>query len=133
MKTIVLSSLESRDMAKHFIGKIPADGKMQVDIKKVQSVRSIAQNRLYWMWVGIMSDETGHTKKEMHEFLKDEFLLPEIIEAFGKTITIKPSTKNLKVGEFSTFLEKVDFFAGEFGIELPKPEDQWAVAMRERH
>lgn len=133
MKTFILSSHESKDMAKHFIDRISADGKMQVDIKKVQSVRSIAQNRLYWMWVGIMAEETGHTRKEIHEHLKDEFLQPVITKVFGKTIQSLPSTKDLKVGEFSTYLEKVEFHAGEFDIRLPKPEDLWNVAMRRRH
>jgi hypothetical protein len=133
MKTFVLIHENARNLAKKEIDSIPLDGKMKVEIKKVTSKRSEAQNKLYWMWVTIIANELGYTKIEMHESLVQSLLLPEAKEIHGKMITIWPSTTSLKVGEFAEFLNDIDVFASsDLGIVLPQPADEYYLAVGNR-
>ena len=134
MKTFVLAHEIARENLKRYIDSLPLDGKTKVEIKKVTSKRSDAQNRLYWKWVDIMAKELGYTKTEMHETLVQNLLIPEVKEVMGgKRITIWPSTTKMSVKDFMHYLIDVDYFASnELNITLPRPEDEWLMAMGER-
>jgi hypothetical protein len=133
MRTFTLIHETARKTLINVINQIPLDGKMKVEIKKVTSKRSDAQNKLYWMWVGILADELGYTKIEMHESLVQSLLAPVVKEIHGKMITIWPSTTSLKVGEFAEFLNDIDVFSiTDLGITLPKPMDEYHMAMGAR-
>ena len=95
--------------------------------------RSEAQNALYWMWVNIIAKEIGYTKDELHEIFKaewmDEFKDPELIEYNGKKIQRRYSTKDLGVGDFTGWLNKVEQVATTMNIKLLYPEDKYGLAM----
>ena len=87
--------------------------------KLKKKVRSLDQNAYYWgVVIELMSDETGFTTEEMHEALKQKFLM---IEKNG--MKFPRSTSSLTTGEFSEYVEKCKMFAAEWlGIFIPDAE-----------
>ncbi len=93
-----------------------------IDNKKAQ--RSNAQNKWYWVCVELLSDFSGHTPKEIHEFLKLEFLPKKIIK-IGKTQKeVAGSTTKLTTSQMIEYMMRVQAFASSEGLELPVPQDR---------
>lgn len=127
MKTFVLR--ETNEALENFLGGLPKDGSYKVEVKRNLSKRSLAQNALYWIWVGILSEQTGYRKDEMHSLLRYQFLPSCEREIMGHRIHDLPSTTKLNTGEFTEYLNDIEGWASDFGIMLPHPEDQYYEAM----
>lgn len=111
----VISKIRQIDLAKGF----------SVDISQKRKVRSISQNNLYWLWLTCIEYETGNSRYYMHEYYKDIFIIPEVIEVRGKKIEIKTTT-NKDTLIFKNYLDRIQIDASvEWGIKLPLPEDQY--------
>ena len=96
-----------------------------VDISQKRKVRTISQNSLYWLWLTCIEFETGNDRYYLHEFYKEEFIIPEIIEVLGKEIEIKTTT-NKDTLKFKNYLDRIQVHANtELSIKLPLPEDQY--------
>lgn len=78
--------------------------------------RTEQQNRYYWLYMTIISDETGHTPEEIHEWVKGKFVTKEIKQIFGVPVRIKGSTTDMSVTEFSDLITRI---AAETHIEPP--------------
>jgi len=90
----------------------------------LRDTRTTNQNSLYWLWLACLSEETGHTKDELHSFFKNKFLSKNKINVLGEEINDVPSTTKLDTKQFSEYLDKIKEFAFEnLGIRLPVPED----------
>lgn len=86
--------------------------------------RSLPQNKLYWLYLVCIENETGQDAKDLHEYFKDKFLLKELIEVLGNQILKSPTTTILKTKPFNIYLEKIVVFASqELQIKLPNPDD----------
>lgn len=73
--------------------------------------RTTKQNRLWWLYVGILSNETGYDKNEMHEQLKSQFM------PFAK------STTELSTKEFSDMVNQIVRWSAEtLSVILPYEE-----------
>ena len=90
-----------------------------VQINEAQDVRSNQQNKLWWAWINILSDELGYSSVEMNETLKYKFLLfEETIE--GETHQVIKSTSTLTKTEFNKLTQDVFYWANDtFNINLP--------------
>ena len=81
--------------------------------------RSGGQNRLYWEMLTIVSNETGHSKDELHEFFKQEFL-GDMVEVMDKPFVFSRSTTKLKTGEFTKYLTDIRYYVmDKLGFDLP--------------
>lgn len=110
--------------------------KAVVEIREDKDSRSIKQNRLYWMWLGVINQETGMPvhdylendvwHKGLHSGFKYKFL--PLVEYEDGDIK-EPRSKNLKVKEFKDYLEQIDMEMAQLGITLPRPEDLYLEAM----
>lgn len=107
----------------------PDADKVVIEIKPDKDSRSTKQNRLYWEWCGIIGEELGYNKDEVHVLLGDKFLDKIIVQGKHKTIEQIPSTTTLKVSEFKEYLEQIDMMMAEYGIMLPRPEDLYYESM----
>lgn len=97
------------------------DGYYSLTIKEWD--RSIEQNAYYWLCLGIIGDELGYHKNEIHE---------EMIRMFAPIITYrqldgKPNQKNqrtsdMSVKEMTRHIELMIQFAAEQDIILPEPK-----------
>lgn len=92
--------------------------------------RSVHQNATYWMWIsdfiksGEIKDADGnkYTKNQMHYELGDAFLEPvEWTNRKGKKRYTVPSTKDLSVGDFSVYLNKIKELSHKMGVHLRDP------------
>lgn len=128
MKTIILTEL-NRQAIENYLNAVKWDGSMMMEVKKVSSKRSLKQNNLYWMWLGVISKDTGYTSNELHVAFRKKYLQPITIEAFGEKHEELPSTTKLKVGEFTEYLNEIENLVADIGIVLPHPEDLYYEAM----
>ena len=91
------------------------DGEYILEIVKTKNQRTAAQNRLYWKWLSLISDYTGYTKEEMHEYFKQEYLPSK--EVLGKQIP--KSTTDLDTKGFTDYLKKIEQMTKQYNIKLP--------------
>lgn len=89
-------------------------GKISIIIEKGK--RTTEQNNFYWMYLGIIANETGDDQNSLHEYFKRKFLPPRFITALGKTIKIPASTTELDKLDFSDYMERI---SAETGIPIP--------------
>lgn len=95
------------------------DGKL-FRIELEISTRSLSQNKLYWLYLGVIERETGNSASDLHEYFRRTLLLPVIITVLGKEIKIPRSTTSLKKTEFADYLDKI---SAESGVPLPDTEE----------
>ena len=98
------------------------DGVWDIEITKHRKSRSVSQNRLMWMWLNIISQETGNDADDLHELLKIKFLGTEKKVFLGTDIERAKSTTKLNTIEFTNYLDKIETLANSIGITLPHPE-----------
>jgi len=98
------------------------DGVYRVTIEKYVKNRSQAQSRLMWLWLGIISSDTGESPENLHEIFKLRFLGTEKIQSMGYSIEIPKSTTKLTTHEFTDYLDKIEGLALSIDIRLPHPE-----------
>ena len=108
---------------KHFEGK-----RVHLVLQKLKSKRSGQQNRLFHMYVGIISKELGYEFEELKDILKYKFLLRERIEErTGEVFNYLGHTSKLNKTEFSELVDGVIRFAAELGIILPLPGENFDI------
>lgn len=69
--------------------------------------RTDRQNRFYWLYVGIIASETGHTPDELHNAFKQRFLFRGARDVYGEIIRRTGSTTELNKLDFGEYLEKI--------------------------
>ncbi len=109
------------------------NGMVEVKIRKRRNYRSIYQNRLWWLYVTILSNEIGYTKEEMHEICKYKFLKKDKVdERTGEIYQFIGSTTELTRTEFAEMVDNVVRWASQtFGIVLPMPNEQTEIPINE--
>lgn len=91
--------------------------------------RSAEENRYYWgVVVSILSDELGLIPEEVHDIVKNKFLLNHRIKTEnGKVVwavAYPRSTSTLSTSEFEDLMSKVRMWAAsEFKIYIPLPNE----------
>lgn len=137
---IVIHSEKSRDIAAERLKSLPEG--WAVDFIEPKAVRTREQNKLYWKWLSIISDETGYTKDELHDMFACKFLgynvyrfrgdgdyegiarmLNVDVEDLGAIIKVRTTTK-LTTKEFTEYLESIYLEVSQMGIVLPHPDDR---------
>ncbi len=111
-------TLNQREIFDKYLHTLSGD--VQVIVRKPRKPRSLAENGYYHGCVlKIISECTGHTPKEIHEFLGREFLT-----VMGAKIPVVRSTSDLSTIEMEDFLTKARMWASEFhGCYVPLPNE----------
>lgn len=91
----------------------------RVKIEVVKPLRSDSQNAYYWLYLGVISQETGDDPNSLHEYFKRAFLPPRFIEVMGKEVKIPASTTKLNKSDMAEYLMRI---ASETNIPLPDRE-----------
>lgn len=118
-----LNSFSDKVKVKEYIDRLP-DKRYEVSINIHRDKRSYDQNRLMWLWLACISEETGYESEELHEYFKNKHLSHKEVTVFGEHVDKTVSTKNLNTLQFKEYLDKIQKFASsELGIILPNPED----------
>jgi len=107
------------------IAKMP-DG--AVTIKVQGDTRSERQNRLYWLYLTMLEDVTGHSRTELHTQFRTMFnarTVSGVDTDTGEIIDVSetyPSTTEMTTVQFTEYLDRIKRFAAEFlGTVLPDP------------
>ena len=111
----------------HILAHINPDYEYRWEVTRKMPGKTGPQHRLYFRWVGEIvkhiEEYTGYTKEEVHDFLKEKFLEPEIVEIAGQTVQ-RYTTKRLSVPQMCQFMDHVDRWATqELGIHVPIPQE----------
>jgi|GEM_PF-783692 len=153
-KTYIIRSDDQISRLNTFLTAQPSEPVLEVIVQDHKQDRSVLQNSLYWLWNGIISDELGWTKEEVHEDLKRRLLVPiytrddleysamiqavrkvhtkgfkDEAKAMSKQIVKLTSTTTAKVKQFTEYLKDIENDMISKGIVLPHPEDRYYQAM----
>lgn len=138
-KVIFYSDVKSGKLQKNVSEKIVKtlqifEGKrVEISIQKQRGHRSNQQNRLWWVYMQIIADETGHTKEEIHELCKKMFLSKPIELVNLKTGEVTQettfgSTAQLNKDQFTELIDNLQKWAATIlDIVLPDPDEQFEM------
>ncbi len=102
-----------------YLDKMP-NGEQVIEF--IETTRTDAQNKYYWVVLSIMAAELGTTPNELHEYFKSEFLPTQ--EYFTmirhKRLT---STAEQSKDQMTQYLNRVIQFAAEQGVVIPDIEE----------
>ena len=119
---IIIKSEADRQRAIDFIRDLPIDKPHKMEVKLHRKKRTLNQNSLYWKWMTILGDETGHSAEEMHIICLQKFAPVKLIEAFG-TVSAMRSSSAMNTAEMSDYMTQIMAMGVEFDIQLPTPQD----------
>lgn len=97
---------------------------VEVIIKPWKNSRSGQQNKYYWgVVISMISEETGYTRDELHEFFKILFLSKSITIG-EKEYKTSISTSKLKTDEFEDYIGAIkDFAKLKISLHIPEPNE----------
>lgn len=119
----IINTEEERAAAANYVAHLRKSPVMCVEVKPYSPNRSVSQNRLMWMWLGVIAKEQGYEPEELHEILKVRFLGIESKMVDGQVLIVPKSTTALDVKGMSAHLMKIEALAVSLEINLPKPDD----------
>ncbi len=90
------------------------------EVSIYKPIRSNQQNRLYWLYLGVISSETGDDPVSLHQYFKRAFLPPKFISVMGKEIKVPCSTTELNKSDFAEYIIRIE---AETKITCPNPKD----------
>jgi len=113
------------------------DKPVLVETSLYKKKRSLAINRLMWMWNGeiqeFLKEHKGqiYSTDDIHEFMINLLLPREVVEINGKTRVIRAHTSKMNNKEMCLYLETLDHYCGsELGLSLTHPSDLYNEAMK---
>lgn len=126
-KPYIVSDEATRAAVSALVGKLALEKPWAITVEPYVKKRSLSQNSLMWRWINDVADkvrdETGNDADAVHDFFKQKFLSPEIVEIGGET-TARYTTTNLSVQEMKDYMDRIyAFVTSELGILLPLPEE----------
>lgn len=131
---LVLWDAEALNTAHVVLDAQPLDGDTELIIRPHHESTNDKQ-RGYYRGVMLLelSNYTGFTQDEMHEFLKKKFGDTSLIEIHGETYEVSTfTTSNLgQVAAMSAFIDKVlRWAAGDLGLAIQPPDPAWSKRAR---
>ena len=113
----------SRKSALGVIAALDLSKPWALTIEREKRKRSLSQNALYWKWLGIASEESGHDPDELHEYYKHRFVGAVMIDVDGESFAYRTTT-GLSTAQMTAYLEKVSRDIGSrWGLALPSQTD----------
>lgn len=116
---------KTREAVKEFIDKLNILKAYNVSITQKKKIRTLQQNRLYWLYLTCLEDETGNDKEDLHSFFKGKFLKTGEGYFGEEVITKTASTKKLGTKRFTKYIDQIVVFAAQEGYYLPNPKDKY--------
>lgn len=102
-----------------YLDRMP-DGEQLIEF--IDTSRTDAQNKYYWVILGIMAQEFGTTAEELHTYFKSVFLPSQEYFTLIRQKRMTSTTEQSK-DQMSDYIERVIQFAAENGIALPDLEE----------
>ena len=101
--------------------------KVTITIEKYSNRRTNQQNAYYWgVVLKVLSEHTGYTLDEMHEYLKTKFLGTKKIVIAGEEIERGLTTTKLTTTDYMGFIAEIQRWASEkLDCYIPDPEEDY--------
>ena len=128
-KPFFLRDREIRDNCLQYIRDLPSDTVWEVWIKKHVKPRTDSQHGYYRALLGILSEDSGWEKPDLHDHMREKAGLWKTLELpNGETKEVLKSTNEMSSVELSELIEAT-FRSGaqEFEVSLPAPCEVWAA------
>ena len=132
----IIRSKDIRHNAARAVAQIASEPVMSVTIQPHKTGRSVAQNRLLWMWYGEIRNHLAETtgeqyqNEDLHEFFKDKFLDRRPVTINGDPRVVHGSTSRLNTSDMSEYLNRLDIYcADDLNLQLTHPADLWHESM----
>ena len=100
----------------------------EIAVRRLYANRSQQQNRYYWsVVVGHLSDYTGFTPDEMHDWLKMKFIPKKLAVCDGNgevqgEFVLGGSTRKMNTVQFTEYVEAIrGWAANELDVVIPDP------------
>lgn len=107
------------------ISEIVLDKTYVAEFKQFRKTRSLAQNRLFYLWLRCISYETGNDVDDLHDLFCEKFLGWSFEKILCVHMRKIKGTSGLNTKEFDEFLEKIRMYMlNEYEIHLPLPDEQ---------
>lgn len=93
---------------------------IKITFENYKSKRTLDQNAYYWgIVLPTVSEDTGDSEAELHEFFKRKFITPRFITACGERIRIPGSTAKLSKSDFCDYIMRIEALTG---LKFPDPD-----------
>lgn len=136
----IIRTERDRHQAIQQLAAMPLARPIRLTMTNVKSKRSLAQNRLLWMWNNCIQEHLREhfgqiaSAEEWHEILTAKLWPAEIrtVELPGgwRFKVGRAKTRNFSTLEMTHYLERLDAYCAEhLGLILPHPEELTAEAM----
>ena len=108
-----------------------------IEFKEHKAKRSLAQNRLLWMWNQIIADYfrehygQENSSEDVHEvFVRRKFGVKVIQAGNEEPIIVRKRTRKLNTKEFCEYLNWLEQYCAEYlELLLPQPDDLYTLAI----
>ena len=112
--------LSSRVLA-HMVREARDGDTFWITVHENKPTRSVRQNSLYWLYLGLVATDSGHTPDVLHEFFKGELLgfdteTVTFANGASREVRTPKSTTRLSKSGFSDYMERI---AEMTGIPIP--------------
>lgn len=106
------------------VREVQLDKPYVAEFKPFRKRRTLPQNRLFWMWMRCIEDDTGNDVATLHDYFCNKYLGWWTQDCFGVDISKIKGTSDLDTKEFTVFLESIRMeMMNEQNIYLPQPGD----------
>lgn len=128
---LIIKDEQGRDRAFEKLAALNLNKPWELEIKPYRKNRTLAMNRLLWMWLHIWGQDLGYSDTEIYEIAVDQCwpLIEEELICHGVKVPRQRRTSLLNTKEFSDFLNSIDIKASETGTVLPHPDSLYFEAM----
>lgn len=148
-QTLTIKTPEIAARAQAIIANLPLDPVHEIIIREAKKDISAEQRGLYFKWMGIIGEEIGQTKDEMHYQSKERHLVPifirddiEYSEMWSAMIAVRDagmakeadmlmrgiiketSITRASVKQMAEYMNEIEREAAGLQIRLPHPDDR---------
>lgn len=111
--------IENRKVFDQQVALLDTRWALEVSVRRRRATRSVRANRYYWgCIIQLLSEHTGYTPEELHDFLKAKFIPKRLAVCDGNgeikdEVVVGGSTRKMNTQEFSEYCESIKRWAAE--------------------
>ena len=114
----------SRATLSRYLAALPDGQRLEVDVRKPTKRRTLPQNARMWAGITLIAEHTGHTKEEVHDYLKSQFATDRSKCTHNDPIPHVLSTAKMTTTEHCEYVDRCEAWSIQmFDIAFPTMED----------
>ena len=106
-----------------YLASLP-NGEYTIEVCKTINSRSAEQNKLYWKWIAIISEDLGYYPEELHEAFTDQFApVYTSRDLNGRPKQKRTRTSKMNVEQMTKYMDRISLFCACLLYTSPSPRD----------